>query len=113
MVPSKPIAEVFVDEQCTSRPIKGNTYRTLYVRLYVDQKPYEALTWGTPSEPGKYLSLTAPEEGEPDPTYEVSLYFDMASESYPEPFRNGDVVKVDAYGDEPILIGEDYIFVFE
>lgn len=81
----------------------------LYVRLGRAFGLGGSKTYGDPSDEGSFLDITTPSEAIPDP-YSITLYLDMVSEEYNEPFVAGQVVPV-VYNDG-VEITESYVFDF-
>lgn len=104
-----PAASVWANAACTERPVVGQSYVDLYVRLGRAFGFGQGKDWGDPSDEGSFLIIGAPSEFAPDP-YNISLYVDMYSETYNEPFAAGQVVLVNSSSE--IEITESFVFDF-
>ena len=83
--------EVFTDEQCTERPVNGQDYTELYVKLNRDFGVDDAITYGTGDNTCQVITDTTE-----DPTigYRIYLYVDFISAGYQFPLEAGDVLRV-------------------
>lgn len=89
-----PAVQVFTDAECTTRPVEGSVYETLYVRLnraygFGDSAFYAPGTGSLDS-----LDVITPDSEEPDISYHVYLWVDWQSEDFDSPFQAGSVIPV-------------------
>ena len=70
----------------------------------------DAKEWGTSSVTGSVLMITTPETQYPEDPYDISVYVDYRSATYPSEFVAGQVVEVT--NDDPVAIDNTYVFDF-
>lgn len=96
-----PLAEVYADQACTTRPVDGQSYTHLFVKLnkainYGDSAYFEyggAFT---------YLALNAPSEDAPEDPYSIQLYLDFMATELSEGYMG--VIECQVSGGESITI---------
>lgn len=101
---------MWANAACTERPIVGQSYSALYVRLGRAFGLDDTKEWGDPSDEGSYLNILCPVEGDPEDQYSVSLYVDLVSETLSSPFVAGQIVEVSSVN--AIEIDNSFVFDF-
>lgn len=92
--PGTTAAQVFADSGCTTRPVAGGEYETLYVRLNRSYSFDGAVDYGSGSGFFEQLSVVTPTSEDPDELYSIYLWADWASAAFDTPFTAGSVIPV-------------------
>lgn len=97
-----PDAQVFADEACTTRPVAGGVYETLYVRLNRDFGFDDGKTYFDGSGDMHTLAINTPTSEDPDIAYEVQLWIDYVSDVIGGPIVAGWVIAVEYSDPDPL-----------
>lgn len=100
---------MWANAACTERPVVGQSYTQLYVKLGRAFGFGEAKTWGDAGNDGSWLDVGTPTEEVQDP-YFVALYVDFNSSDFNEPFTEGQIVPVS--NNNGTLVTASYVFDF-
>lgn len=100
---------MWANAACTERPIVGQSYTQLYVRIgrafgFNDSKRWDE------DEAGQCLYITTPSTEEPEDTYLVNLWVDWFSVDGTNPYEAGQIVEVTSQ--EAIPVTSDFVFDF-
>ena len=101
---------MWANSACTERPVVGQTYQTLYVKLARAFGLNDYKEWGSSGNPGTELQVSCADDEYPTDPYSIALYVDYTSEIYNNPFEVGQIVQV-TY-DSPSAIDNTYVFDF-
>lgn len=88
------MASVWTNQACTERPVAGQTYTTLYVKLYRGYGFGDKSDYGDQGVSFNSLGIHTPDEETPDDAYWVDLWVDYVSSDGDEPFAAGQIVTV-------------------
>lgn len=83
--------EVFTDEQCTTRPVNGQDYTELYVKLNKDYDFNDSITYGTGENT---CQIVCPTDEDPSIPYDIYLYVDFTAHYIAGPLTAGEVIRV-------------------
>lgn len=102
--PGTLVASVWADDQCTQRPVVGESYNTLFLKLH------KSFGFGDGKEYEGQLTVGTPKDAYPNDPYSIVLYGDFLSEEFNNPFQDNQVIQLEASTD--LEIRDYYIFDF-
>lgn len=76
------------------RPVAGQTYGTLYVKLHRAFGFDDAISLGTPYVGFEDMTIYTPTTDEPDNTYSITMWGDWFSDDSEIAYTNGQIVAV-------------------
>lgn len=101
---------MWANAACTERPVVGQSYETLYVRLNRAFGLGDSKVWGNSDEQGSALNILCPNEEAPSDPYSINLYIDFLSDDLSSAFIGGQIVEVTS--GSPVEINSSFVFDF-
>ena len=100
--PGTTAAQVFTDAGCTTRPVAGGIYGTLYVRLNHDFGYGDYTVYESGAGDLNNMIVIAPNSEDPGISYGVQLWIDWISAEFDTPFTAGSVIPVSLVDPQPL-----------
>jgi hypothetical protein len=107
------VASVWANQECTERPVVGQTYTTLYVKLHKAFGFGDINTWGDATDVFSNLTVFTPTNEEPEEKYAVGLWTDWFSADTTEPFTSGQIIAVTTEVNDPVRSSAVFDFYLE
>ena len=101
---------MWVDRNASIRPVVGQSYESLYVRVHRTFGLGDSKVWGDSSVQGSFLSIECPGEGEAGDPYQIFLDVDFGSGNIFDEIVAGQTVEVTSI--TPIEITSSFVFDF-
>lgn len=108
--PGDTAVQVFADAECTTRPVEGGVYETLFVRLNRGYGLGDDHTYNSGQTRYERLHITTPCVDALDDPYNVALWYEFYSRDSDNPYTAGSVIPVSR--EEPLSLPSTFTVDF-